>query len=90
VHDREEETVAGKRDTGYRKAFTGKLKVGDRVRDLNGKWYTDIDGRDPVTGTVGTVREVWTADKLYGSGSTTGTRTPGVRTSSGRPDQRAV
>jgi len=51
--------------TSYVDSFTGKLRVGDRVRDLNGKWYTDIDGRDPVTGTVGVVKEVWPEDKLY-------------------------
>jgi hypothetical protein len=48
-----------------RESFTGKFKVGDRVRDLNVKWYTDIDGRDPVKGGVGVIKEVWTENKLY-------------------------
>lgn len=46
-------------------SFTGALKVGDRVRDLNVKWYTDRDGRDPVSGGVGVIEEVCHREKVY-------------------------
>lgn len=45
--------------------FTGRLKVGDGVRDLNVRWYTDRDGRDPVSGGVGTVAAVDRRESLY-------------------------
>jgi hypothetical protein len=60
-----EEAMAGRQRRSHRDSFTGALKVGDRVRDLNVRWYTDIDGRDPQTGGVGVIREVRTGDKLY-------------------------
>lgn len=48
-----------------RESFTGKFRVGDRVKDLNVKWYTDRDGRDPITGGVGVIEEVDRREKGY-------------------------
>lgn len=57
--------MAGRRGKSYREAFTGSLKVGDRVKDLNVMAYTNIDGRDPILGGYGYVREVDHVEKLY-------------------------
>lgn len=48
-----------------RESFTGALRVGDRVKDLNVKWYTDRDGRDPVAGGVGVIEQVQWSEKSY-------------------------